>query len=224
MLFVKSFVFSPIQENTYILYNDAGDACIIDPGCYNSSEQQQLADFISSHQLKPVLLINTHCHLDHVFGLNWAAEKYQLVPNIHFSEKQMLQLAPMNGDMWGLPFKGYTGPLEWLQEGQKIAIGNETLTVLFTPGHSPGHVCFYSALAGSYQGKTLEGGFLIGGDVLFKQSVGRTDLPGGNHEVLIESILRKLFVLPDNTTVFSGHGDPTTIGNEKRYNPFLQVI
>lgn len=224
MLYIKCFVFSPIQENTYILYNDAGAACIIDPGCYDAFEQQQLAVFIETHKLTPGLLLNTHCHLDHVFGLKWAAEKYKLVPHIHFSDKHMLELAPINGEMWNLPFHGYTGPLEWLTEGQKITIGNDELTVIYAPGHSPGHVCFYSPMPGVGAGKTLPGGFLIGGDVLFKHSIGRTDLPGGNHKSLIESIRAKLFILPNDTTVYTGHGESTTIGEEKKYNPFLQVV
>lgn len=224
MLYIKYFPFSPIQENTYVLYNDEGNACIIDPGCYAGYEKKQLAAFIETNKLKPGLLLNTHCHLDHVFGLDWAAETYQLVPHIHFSEKKMLEMAPASGNMWNLPFKGYDGDLQWLKEGDKIQLGSDELWVIYAPGHSPGHVCFYSPVSGMFDGKLLPGGFVIGGDVLFKQSVGRTDLPGGNHQVLIESIRTQLFTLPDDTVVFPGHGDPTTIGDEKKYNPFLQVV
>ena len=217
MLKIKSFAFSPIQENTYVLYNDEGIACIIDPGCYTTYEQQQLADFIKQQKLVPGLLLNTHCHLDHVFGLKWVAETYQLTPHIHFSEKLMLQMAPLSGERWNLPFKGYEGPLNWLTEGQRITIGSDELEVIYTPGHSPGHVCFYNEQA-------KEQPYLVGGDVLFRQSVGRTDLPGGNHRTLIESIMEKLFVLPDETIVYPGHGDVTTIGYEKKYNPYLQNV
>jgi hydroxyacylglutathione hydrolase len=212
MLQIKVFTFSPIQENTYVLYNEEKQACIIDPGCYHSYEEEELADFIDSKQLKPILLINTHCHLDHVFGLNWAAGKYQLTPNIHINEKMMLENAPISGKMWGIPFTNYSGPLEYLTEGQVLKLGNDELKVILAPGHSPGHVCFYCE----------KQGFVINGDVLFRQSIGRTDLPGGNHQVLIESIKTQLFTLPDDTKVYAGHGSSTTIGYEKRNNPFLQ--
>ena len=212
MLYIHSFTFSPIQENTYLLYNDNGDACIVDPGCYDTYEEEELADFITSKQLKPLLLLNTHCHLDHVFGLRWAAAHYKLTPHIHPNEVQMLARAPISGNMWGLPFINYEGPVEYLAEGQIIKLGEDELKVLFAPGHSPGHVCFYCE----------KQGFVINGDVLFKNSVGRTDLPGGNHQVLIESIKKELFTLPDTTVVYTGHGPSTTIGAEKKSNPFLQ--
>ena len=221
MLQVRSFTFSPIQENTYLVYNEAGDTCIIDPGCYNGREQNELSSYIEHQKLVPRLLLNTHCHLDHVFGLNWAAQKYSLTPHIHFSEKQMLELAPMNGDMWGLPFEGYKGPLNYLKEGEIIRVGDDEMKILFAPGHSPGHVCFYYE-AHNAATETRQADFVIAGDVLFKQSIGRTDLPGGNFKVLIESIREQLFVLPGDTIVYPGHGEPTTIGYEKKYNPFLQ--
>ncbi|MES2649707.1 MAG: MBL fold metallo-hydrolase [Bacteroidota bacterium] len=216
MLHIKSFTFSPVQENTYLLYNDAGEACIIDPGCYNTYEEQQLDDFIKQQKLVPGLLLNTHCHLDHVFGLKWAAEKYGLTPHIHTLEKQMLEMAPISGDMWNLPFKGYKGALNFLTEGQTIRLGSDELQVLFAPGHSPGHVCFYNEIGNNNIP------YLIGGDVLFRESIGRTDLPFGDHQTLIQNIKTKLFTLPDQTVVYPGHGDSTTIGFEKKYNPFLQ--
>jgi len=224
MLNVKSFIFSPIQENTYLLYNESGEACIIDPGCYHNYEQQQLADFIEQNKLVPRLLLNTHCHLDHVFGLSWAAEKYKLTPHIHFSEKYMLDLAPMNGEMWNLPFRGYKGALNWLKEDQQIKLGNDILQVLFTPGHSPGHVCFYHVPPQKEAVNNDQAQFLIGGDVLFKEGIGRTDLPGANHQALIESISQKLFKLPGETIVYPGHGEITTISYEKKHNPFLKIV
>jgi hydroxyacylglutathione hydrolase len=212
MIHIKVFTFSPIQENTYVLYNDEGQACIVDPGCYHRTEEEELANFIVAKKLKPELLLNTHCHLDHVFGLRWAAAKYNLVPHIHANEVQMLELAPVSGQMWGLSFENYKGPVSYLVEGQIIQLGTDQLKVLFAPGHSPGHVCFYCE----------KQGFVINGDVLFKQSVGRSDLPGGNHEVLIESIKTQLLTLPEATVVYTGHGPSTTVGYEKRNNPFLQ--
>lgn len=214
MLHIQVFTFSPIQENTYLLYNDAGEACIVDPGCYHTYEEEELADCITAKQLKPLLLLNTHCHLDHVFGLRWAAAQYNLVPHIHPNEVQMLERAPISGEMWGLPFVNYEGPVEYLTEGQIIQLGTDELKVIFAPGHSPGHVCFYCE----------KQGFVINGDVLFKQSVGRTDLPGGNHDVLIESIKTQLLTLPEATVVYTGHGPATTVGDEKKYNPFLRRI
>jgi len=212
MLQVKYFSFSPIQENTYVLYNEKGDACIIDPGCYTASEQIKLDGFLEENGLKPVLLLNTHCHLDHVFGLDWAAAKYKLIPHMHQREQQMLKMAPASGQMWGLPFHGYEGPLEFLKEDDTVVLGDDELTLLFTPGHSPGHLCFYCK----------KQAFVVGGDVLFQGSIGRTDLPFGNYDQLISSIRTQLFTLPDETIVYPGHGPKTTIGFEKRNNPFFQ--
>ncbi|MDE3251785.1 MAG: MBL fold metallo-hydrolase [Bacteroidota bacterium] len=211
MLKVKVFTFSPVQENTYILYNEQNKAIIIDPGCYFSAEQETLKNFITDTQLEPVKLLNTHCHLDHVFGNKWVSETWGLELFIHPGEEQMLKLAPISGDKWGLPFHNYTGPLHFLAEGDTVILGEDKLEVILTPGHSPASICFYNPAQS----------FLIGGDVLFRESIGRTDLPGGNHETLLKSIREKLFVLPDEVTVYPGHGKPTSIGHEKVYNPFL---
>lgn len=211
MLQIAMFTFSPIQENTYLLYNEAGQAVLIDPGCYFQEEKDELASFMESQQLQLEKLLQTHCHLDHVFGLKWAAEKWQLTPHLHANEERVLQWAPASGKMWNLPFDNYTGPFNSLQAGQTISLGTDTLTVIFAPGHSPGHVCFYSPAQG----------FVIGGDVLFQGSIGRTDLPGGSHSQLLESIRTQLFTLPDETVVYPGHGPSTTIGEEKRSNPFF---
>jgi glyoxylase-like metal-dependent hydrolase (beta-lactamase superfamily II) len=210
MIKVKVFIFSPIQENTYVLYNESGKALIIDPGCYSSQEQDILKAFLQKESLLPVQLLNTHCHLDHVFGNKWVYDTYQIPLHIHPKEEAMLQLAPLSGEKWGLPFTNYSGPLHYLNEGDTIQLENDALQVILTPGHSPASICFYCK----------EQGFLIGGDVLFRDSIGRTDLPGGNHETLIKSIREKLFVLPDDVVVFPGHGIKTTIGYEKQNNPF----
>mgnify|MGYP002654404089 CR=1 FL=1 len=212
MFTIKAFTFSPVQENTYVIYNEQGHAFIIDPGCYFDEEREQLARFLRQNKLTPIQLLNTHCHLDHVFGNKWVYEQYGLELHLHPNEKQVLDFAPASGLMWNLPFDNYNGPLHWLNEGDEILLDNDKLKVLFAPGHAPGHVCFYCEAQG----------FVIGGDVLFRQSIGRTDLPGGDHETLLNSIRTQLFVLPDETMVYSGHGQPTTIGYEKKYNPFLQ--
>jgi hydroxyacylglutathione hydrolase len=211
MLTVKSFEFSPIQENTYILYNEFNDCIIIDPGCYYDAEKDKLVAFLAENKLKPTMLINTHCHLDHVFGNKFIAEKYNLTLQMHENEKPVLAFAPTSGLMYNLPFDNYEGDFIYLNEGDTLKLGDDELQILLTPGHSPGSLSFYSA----------KNNFVIGGDVLFRNSVGRSDLPGGNHEQLIKSIKEKLLILPADTIVYNGHGPATTIGEEKRNNPYL---
>ena len=212
MLKIKSFVFSPIQENTYLLYNEFNDCLIIDPGCYFAEEKDELQAFITQSGLKPTMLLNTHCHLDHVFGNKYVAETYSLTLQLHQKEKQLLDYAPTSGLMYNMPVDTYVGDYIYLKEGDTIKLGQDELAVIEAPGHSPGHICFYC----------VKQNFIISGDVLFNRSIGRTDLPGGNHAQLIQNIKEKLFVLPDETVVYSGHGEETTIGEEKLENPFLQ--
>ena len=212
MIKVKVFTFSPIQENTYVLYNEDKKAIIIDPGCYFPAEKEQLHQFIQINELEVVKLLNTHCHLDHVFGNKWVYETFRTPLHIHPDEEAMLKMAPLSGEKWGLPFENYNGPLQFLHPGDTILLGNDALKVIFAPGHSPASICFYSEAQS----------FLIGGDVLFRESIGRTDLPGGNHERLLQSIRENLFTLPEEVKVYPGHGLTTTIGYEKRNNPFLQ--
>ncbi|MCY7292043.1 MAG: MBL fold metallo-hydrolase [Ferruginibacter sp.] len=211
MLQIKSFEFSPIQENTYLLYNEFNDCIIIDPGCYFDAEKETLVAFIYDNNLKPLMLLNTHCHLDHVFGNKMVAEKYNLTLQIHEKEKAVLAFAPTSGLMYDMPFDNYTGDIILLNEGEIIKLGGDELKILLTPGHSPGSLSFYCA----------KDKFVISGDALFKNSVGRSDLPGGNHEQLIKSIKENLLTLPDDTTVYSGHGLTTTVGAEKKENPYL---
>ena len=212
MLKIKSFEFSPIAENTYIIYNEFNDCIILDPGCYFEEEKETLAAFITDAGLKPVMLINTHCHLDHVFGNKAMAEKYGLTLQLHENEKALLDFAPASGLMYNLPFDNYTGEYIFLKEGDIIRLGEDELKVLLTPGHSPGSLSFYSE----------KDKFVISGDALFQGSVGRSDLPGGNHEQLIRSIKDNLLVLPGDTKVYSGHGPVTTIAEERKTNPFLK--
>lgn len=213
MLALKSFTFSPVQENTYVLYNEAGECCIIDPGCYFPEERDELKTGIEKTGLKPVMLLNTHCHLDHVFGNKFVHDTWGLTLHLHPREKPVLDFAPKSGEMWQLPFDQYDGPLEYIKEGQVLRIGEEELEIRFVPGHSPGSIAFYHAA----------GGFIIGGDVLFNRSVGRTDLPGGDMDTLVNSIQTQFFTLPDETKVYSGHGPVTTIGFEKMNNPFVNL-
>lgn len=211
MLTVTSFVFSPVQENTYVVHNEAGECIIVDPGCYFGNERNELKEFIQSGRLAPKYLLNTHCHLDHVFGNKFIHDTYGLTLHIHEKEKPVLDYAPTSGLSWGLPFDNYRGDLLFLREGDVIRLGEDELRVLFTPGHSPGHISFHCAGQG----------FVLSGDVLFRQSIGRTDLPGGDLDTLIHSIREKLFVLPNETIVYAGHGPETTIGEEKLGNPYL---
>jgi glyoxylase-like metal-dependent hydrolase (beta-lactamase superfamily II) len=211
MLKIKVFTFSPIQENTYLLYNEQKECIIIDPGCYFPEEQQELKAFLDSNQLTPKKLLNTHCHLDHVFGNKFVAETWQLTLQLHPKEEALLKYAPASGLMYHLPFDNYQGQFIYLNDGDKIMLGEDELEVILAPGHSPGSICFYSK----------EQKFIIGGDVLFNGSIGRTDLPMGDHQTLLNSIKQKLFVLPDEVVVYSGHGPETTIGKEKKSNPFV---
>lgn len=211
MLIVKHFTFSPVQENTYVIYNEQGWCAIVDPGCYFTNEQRELKNFITQQGLTPKLLLNTHCHLDHVFGNKFIHDQYGLTLHIHPDEKPLLEYAPLSGKQWGLTFENYEGPLSFLSEGDTVVLGDNVFEVLFAPGHSPGSICFYCRSQR----------FIISGDVLFRRSIGRSDLPGGNLETLLNSITQKLFLLPDDVIVYSGHGPETTIGYEKKNNPFL---
>jgi glyoxylase-like metal-dependent hydrolase (beta-lactamase superfamily II) len=213
MLTVKAFIFNPVQENSYVLYNEKKECCIIDPGCYFEKEEQELKRFIEKQGLEPVLLLNTHCHLDHVFGNKFVYDTWGLKLHIHEKEKPVLDFAPASAEMWDLPFQNYRAELVYIREGLGIKVGDDKLDVRFTPGHSPGHICFYDGADG----------FAISGDVLFNGSIGRTDLPGGDFDVLINSIQTQLFTLPDDTKIYSGHGPVTTVGLEKMNNPFVKL-
>ena len=213
MLRVKVFTFNPVEENTYVLSNDEKECCIIDPGCYFKEEKDELRNFIEKTGLKPVLLLNTHCHLDHVFGNKFVHDTWDLLLHIHPKEKPVLDYAPASGLMWQMPVENYEGKLVYLKEGETINLGGDELKILFTPGHSPGSVCFYDE----------KDGFVIGGDVLFNGSIGRTDLPGADFNTLFNSIQTQLYTLPDETKVYSGHGPMTTVGFEKMNNPYVKL-
>jgi glyoxylase-like metal-dependent hydrolase (beta-lactamase superfamily II) len=211
MLHIHSFIFNPVAENTYIVFNDQKQAVIIDPGCYFDNEKEELKDWIEKEKLTVTYLLNTHCHLDHVFGNKYVSETYQLELYCHANEKLLLDYAPASGLNWGMPFDNYQGTINYISETDTILLGEDVLQILFTPGHSPGSLSFYAK----------EEQFIISGDVLFRESIGRTDLPGADQETLLNSIQTQLFILPDEVIVYSGHGIPTRIGYEKKHNPFL---
>ncbi|WP_316830584.1 MBL fold metallo-hydrolase [Pedobacter aquatilis] len=212
MIKIKIFTFNAYSENTYVLYDETKECVIIDPGMYDGAEQDELADFVKTNNLKPVLLLNTHCHLDHIFGNKFVFDTWGLKPQFHKGELPILQAVPGYAPQMGFnKYELSPEPEVFLEESGTIHFGNSRLDLIFAPGHSPAHLCFYSEADH----------FLIGGDVLFYGSIGRTDLPGGNHNQLISNIENKLFVLPDAVTVYPGHGPSTTIGFEKKHNPFF---
>lgn len=212
MAHVVCLTFNAFQENTYLVYDDTKECVIFDPGCFSTSEKLALVDKINALQLTPVRLINTHCHLDHVFGNAFVSEKYQLPLEIHKDELAVLKAVPQICLMYGLPQPDPSPtPGHFIEEGEIIEFGNTQLETLLTPGHSPASLSFYC--------KADQ--FIIAGDVLFQGSIGRTDLPGGDFDTLINSIKTKFFPLGDAVEVHPGHGPSTTIGFERENNPFL---
>ncbi len=214
MIKIDSFTFNPFQENTYILSDETGTCIIIDPGCYDLDEKNELAGFIDRQGLKPIKILLTHAHIDHVLGINFLSGKYNLPIVMNSIEIELLKSAAVYGQMWGIQVEPAPEPQEFLEDGDIFTFGNTELEVLFTPGHSPGSLSFYHR-------STKQ---LIAGDVLFRESIGRTDLPGGNFETLESSIRTKLYTLEDGVVVYSGHGPSTTIGHEKRSNPFVNEL
>lgn len=211
MVAVKKFVFNPFQENTYLVFDETKECLIIDPGCSNKEEEARLTSYIQEEGLKPIKVISTHSHIDHILGNNFVTAKYKIPLEIYEEDLQTLQSGPVVAQMYGLPYAPSPEPSAFLTIEEGVHFGNSHLSILFVPGHAPGHIVFYSK----------EAEFVINGDCLFYGSIGRTDLPGGNHDLLLESIRKELFSLPDNTKVYCGHGPETTIGFEKLNNPFL---
>lgn len=213
MTSVLSLTQNAVQENTYLVYDeDSRETVVFDPGCFTVAEEKELVATIDRLDLRPVKLINTHCHFDHIFGNAFVREKYGLELGIHPLEKQILTAAPMVVQVYGMPPMTPSPPPDYfINEGDTIALGEANFEVLFCPGHSPGSICFYNAAEG----------YVIAGDVLFRRSIGRTDLPLGDHTALIGSIKTKLMPLPDGVVVYPGHGPSTTIGEERLENPFL---
>jgi hydroxyacylglutathione hydrolase len=213
MINVDSFQFNAFQENSYILSSDSKYAVIIDPGCYERHEEEELEQFISQNNLKPIAVLNTHAHIDHVLGNSFCTSRYNIPLYLHAEDKKTLKMVESYAHVYGFEnYKVSPEPSHELYHGMKLQLEDIFLEVFHTPGHCPGHVVFYSEA----------NKFVVNGDVLFQGSFGRTDLPGGDIEILKESIFNTMFHLPEDTAVYCGHGPETTIGKEKRSNYILQ--
>ncbi len=211
-MYIQKFTFNYFSENTYLLVDDSGDCAIVDPGCCNTEEEKILEHYIATHKLKPVLLLNTHAHIDHILGNAFVADLYKLSLAMHKKDLEVLNAGARIAENYRIPYNPSPSPGVFLEEGDTLTLGSHTLEIVFTPGHSPGSICFINHAEK----------WVIGGDVLFEGSIGRTDLPGGNFEVLANSIRTKLYTLPDEYAVYPGHGNSTTIGFEKSNNPFVK--
>lgn len=211
MISIQKFTFNPVQENTYVLYDETGECIIVDAGCYFDYEQKELTEFIADKKLKPVKLVNTHCHFDHILGITYCRAMYNIPFVAHQEDLFLVENIVASGERFGIPTEPMDGPDEFIDENDTIEFGNSKLELIHVPGHAPGHLVLHCP----------EQKFVMAGDVLFYGSIGRTDLPKGNFEQLVGNIKEKLFLLPDDTVVYSGHGPETSIGFEKASNPFL---
>jgi hydroxyacylglutathione hydrolase len=212
MLNILQLTFNPFLENTYILSDESKTCLIIDPGCSNDKERKQLVQAIDSDGLKPVRLLNTHCHIDHFPGNKFVCDRYKLLPEFHETELEVMKAALDYRDFFGFYVEESPLPKNYLNEGDVVRFGNTSLEVIFTPGHSPGSISFYSKADKA----------IISGDVLFYGSVGRFDVPAADGKVLFQTLTQKMMALPDDVKVYSGHGPVTTIGFERANNPFLK--
>ena len=205
--------FNPFQENTYVLADDSGRAVVVDPGMSDRSEREVFDGFLRQHRLSPVACWLTHAHVDHVLGLAHVHASYGLTPRLHPGERPVYEANPQVAAMYGMALAPLPTPAYDIAEGTAVTAGGLSLKPLLTPGHSPASVCFYHEASAT----------LIGGDVLFRDSIGRTDLPGGDHETLLRSIRERVYPLPGDTTVYPGHGPSTTVAYERVNNPFVRA-
>lgn len=212
MLQIQSFVFNFASENTYVLYNENKNAWLIDPGNMSEQETRIIGDFIRDKGLKIEKILLTHAHIDHILGLQWASDTFKVPVYMHQEDKEVLDMFQISGMRFGMNVDHIQADLRYINEGDELDLDGEKFRIYHVPGHSPGSVVYH------HEGQK----FMISGDVLFEGSIGRTDLFKGNYEQLIDGIRTKLFILDPETKVFSGHGNPTSIGFEKEYNPFLR--
>ena len=211
MIDIQRFAFNPFQVNTYILWDETKECAIIDAGCYGQAEHDEITGFIEENGLKPVRLLNTHCHIDHIAGMAFISREYGLKAEAHPDGLPFIRHAEKTGFIYGFEKLETIDPQLPLKEGDIIRFGHAELEVVETPGHADGSVCFIC-----HADK-----FVITGDVLFYQSIGRSDLPTGDYDLLIRNIREKLLTLPRDYKVYPGHGPETTIGFESYSNPFL---
>lgn len=209
---IKKFTFNDFQENTYVLSHSNGQAIIVDPGCHSKNELKMLFKYIADHKLDIQLIINTHCHIDHVLGNADVVAKYQCPLWAPIGEKEVLHSMPAVANLYGMSYTTSPEPDYWYSDSDLINLGPQSLKVINVPGHSPDSMVLYWAT----------GQWAIAGDVLFRDSIGRTDLPGGNHQALLTNIKEKMYTLPEETVIYPGHGPTTTIGYEKNNNPFVR--
>lgn len=212
MIQIKSFTFNPFQENTYIAYDETLECIIVDPGCYDQNDNTILKSFIEEKGLKPMALVNTHCHLDHLFGNKFVSETYNIKPIMHKADLPLLEYAPLTAEQYDLQLEALPEVGHFVEEGDHISFGNSSFEIIFTPGHAPGHICLVNE----------NENILLSADVLFHLSIGRTDLPLGDHSTLLKSIKEKLLILDDKMVVYPGHGQKTSIGFERKNNPFIK--
>jgi glyoxylase-like metal-dependent hydrolase (beta-lactamase superfamily II) len=211
MINIETFVFNPFQENTYLLFDESGQCLIIDAGCETPREQDHLVNRLGELDLTPEKLVNTHCHVDHILGVAFLARKFNLPFLFHPDEQELFAHSRSQAEIFGLSLEMPPEPSGFLKDGDTLGFGQSTLEVIHIPGHSPGGILLHDPV----------GKILISGDVLFRGSIGRTDLPGGNYNSLVGGIRDRLLVLDPSTRVFPGHGPVTSIGEEKSINPFL---
>lgn len=211
MLHIQRFIFNPFSENTYLVYNDDKSAWLVDPGNQTPRETQQLQDFITAQNLTLEKILLTHAHIDHILGLQWAYDTFNLPVHLHPLEEEILKLGKWSAQQFGFDFEDFRGETVSVEEGDELKLGEEVFKIYFTPGHSPGHIVYHNA----------SNKFMLSGDVLFDGSIGRTDLYKGDFNLLIKSIREKIMPHDEATIILSGHGKETTIGKEKHSNPFL---
>jgi len=214
MIRIEAITFNEFQVNTYLVWDDTGECLVVDPSFYSMEEKDRFRSIISELDLKIIGQINTHCHVDHILGVDFMKSEYNCPVRAHREELKILTNAPLMGDLFGWTVEPIEGIDKYLVEGEEIPFGHHFLRIAHVPGHSPGSVAFISR----------EGGFIITGDALFKGSIGRTDLPGGDYDTLMRSIGEKILKLPHETLVYPGHGPSSTVGYERENNPYLKEI
>lgn len=211
---IAQLTFNPFQENTYLLWDETGEAVIVDAGNYTERETEQLLRFVEEKGLRPVLAVNTHGHVDHMLGVERVKQAYGIPFALHAEDRFLIESAPTHGAMYGFKVDAVPEVNRELVDGDEVRFGNTVLRVIHTPGHTPGHVCLYEP----------ENKVLLTGDTIFRESIGRTDLPGGNYGWIMQSIIDRILPLGEEVAFYPGHGPSSTLGHEMHYNPFITEV